>query len=158
VLPVGPYLWQSNTFATGYSDFFAFCDAVEVTLSIIIDRFRPNRADYHYYRTSRLAQQLSLGWKVSACIRLLWVMRTGSTQPHFLAVSEHCITFQSETRSLSAFADCASYGYWTDKWSVACFDTHNASSPLFTDISVRNGVDRQWQWFLCNEPFFWWQE
>jgi hypothetical protein len=26
----GPWLWQSNTFYTGYSGFFKFCDAVEV--------------------------------------------------------------------------------------------------------------------------------
>ena len=54
--------------------------------------------------------------------------------------------------------DCASYGYWTDEWSVACFDSYNASSPIYTDTSVGNAVDRQWEWFLCNEPFFYWQE
>lgn len=43
---------------------------------------------------------------------------------------------------------CASYGYedWNDTWSVGCFDTYNASSPLFTDISVGNAADRQWVW------------
>jgi hypothetical protein len=29
----GPWLWQSNSFYTGYSDFFKFCDAVEVRQS-----------------------------------------------------------------------------------------------------------------------------
>lgn len=29
VLQNGPWLWQSNTFTTGYSEFFQFCDAVE---------------------------------------------------------------------------------------------------------------------------------
>ena len=62
------------------------------------------------------------------------------------------------TDSSSPNLDCASYGYWSDEWSVACFDSYNASSPLFTDTSVDNAVDRQWEWFLCNEPFFWWQE
>lgn len=28
----GPWLWQSNSFYTGYSGFFKFCDAVEVRL------------------------------------------------------------------------------------------------------------------------------
>jgi len=53
---------------------------------------------------------------------------------------------------------CASYGYWTDEWSVDCFDSFNASSPLFTDLTVGNAVDRQWNWFLCNEPFAYWQD
>jgi hypothetical protein len=26
----GPWLWQSNSFTTGYSSFFKFCDAIEV--------------------------------------------------------------------------------------------------------------------------------
>lgn len=53
---------------------------------------------------------------------------------------------------------CANYGYWSDQSTTACFDTYNASSPIFTDISVNNTIDRQWQWFLCNEPLFYWQE
>jgi hypothetical protein len=43
---------------------------------------------------------------------------------------------------------CASYGYWTDEWSVDCYNSYNASSPIYTDISVDNAVDRQWEWFL----------
>lgn len=53
---------------------------------------------------------------------------------------------------------CTGYGYWTDNSTVACYDTYNATSPIFTDTSVDNSIDRQWQWFLCNEPFFYWQE
>ena len=60
--------------------------------------------------------------------------------------------------NLTVSLDCANYGYWKDNRTVACFDTHNPSSAIFTDTSVNNAVDRQWQWFLCNEPFFWWQE
>jgi hypothetical protein len=48
---------------------------------------------------------------------------------------------------------CANtFGYWTDPNDVSCFDTYNASSPIFTDYSLSNTVDRQWTWFLCNEP------
>ena len=55
---------------------------------------------------------------------------------------------------------CQSYGYsdWNDTYSVACFDTYNTSSPLFTDYSVDNSFDRQWAWMLCNEPFAYWQD
>ncbi|KAF3763262.1 hypothetical protein M406DRAFT_356989 [Cryphonectria parasitica EP155] len=55
---------------------------------------------------------------------------------------------------------CASYGYdvWTDEWDVGCFDTYNASSPFFTDRSVDNIYNLQWNWFLCNQPFAYWQD
>lgn len=55
-------------------------------------------------------------------------------------------------------AACASYGYWTDQYTTECYDSHNASSPLYTDTSVYNTVDRQWMWLLCNEPLFYWEE
>lgn len=53
---------------------------------------------------------------------------------------------------------CAGFGYWKDEREIACFDSFNASSPLFTDTRVNNTVDRQWNWFLCNEPFAYWQD
>ncbi|KAF7596990.1 hypothetical protein BBP40_011356 [Aspergillus hancockii] len=117
VLPSGPYLWQSNTFATGYSDFFAFCDAVE---------------------------NVEAGAAIVPGAEGVGLQKALAGYAHW---------FNS-----TILPDCASYGYWTDEWSLECFNSHNASSPLFTDTSVRNAVDRQWQWFLCNEPFFWWQD
>lgn len=53
--------------------------------------------------------------------------------------------------------DCESYGY-TDEYELECFDTYNASMLLFTDLTVGNPGDRQWNWMLCNEPFDYWQE
>lgn len=53
---------------------------------------------------------------------------------------------------------CASYGYWQDDLSIDCFNTHNASSPMYTDTSLSNTVDRQWNWYLCNQPFGYWQD
>lgn len=53
---------------------------------------------------------------------------------------------------------CASYGYWTDEYDISCFDSYNASNPIYTDISLSNVADRQWEWFLCNEPFAYWQD
>jgi len=35
-------------------------------------------------------------------------------------------------------------------------DTHDPSNPLYTDLTVTNLGNRQWQWMLCNEPFGWW--
>ena len=54
---------------------------------------------------------------------------------------------------------CASeYGYTTDSSDISCFDTYNVSNPLFTDTSLSNTADRQWEWMLCNEPFGYWQD
>lgn len=51
---------------------------------------------------------------------------------------------------------CLAYGY-TDLRELACMDSYNASNLIFTDRSVANTIDRQWQWLLCNEPFDYWQ-
>ncbi|KAF2716554.1 serine carboxypeptidase [Polychaeton citri CBS 116435] len=55
---------------------------------------------------------------------------------------------------------CESYGYpeFNGTYNTACFDTYDPSSPLFTDTSLSNEVDRQWFWMLCNEPFGYWQD
>ncbi|PYH99305.1 endoprotease endo-Pro [Aspergillus ellipticus CBS 707.79] len=118
VLPIGPYLWQDNDFATGYSDFFAFCDAVE---------------------------NVEAGAAVTP-------------GPEGVGLAKALAGYAYWFNSTMLPDYCASYGYWSDEWSVACFDTYDASSPLFTDTSVGNAVDRQWEWLLCNEPFFWWQD
>lgn len=41
---------------------------------------------------------------------------------------------------------------------VGCFDTYNTSNPLYRDLALDNAIDRQWNWFLCNEPFKYWQD
>ncbi|PNY21899.1 Thymus-specific serine protease [Tolypocladium capitatum] len=41
--------------------------------------------------------------------------------------------------------------------SVACYDSYDKTSLIYTDTSVNNTVNRQWMWFLCNEPFEYWQ-
>ena len=47
---------------------------------------------------------------------------------------------------------CEGYGYWTGKTNLDCFNTYNASSPIYTDVSLSNSGGRQWEWLLCNEP------
>ncbi|KFY11940.1 hypothetical protein V492_04182, partial [Pseudogymnoascus sp. VKM F-4246] len=51
---------------------------------------------------------------------------------------------------------CQIFGY-KDANSIECYDTYNPQNKLFTDHTVDNAIDRQWQWMLCNEPFGWWQ-
>ncbi|KAG6178013.1 hypothetical protein E4U36_006790 [Claviceps purpurea] len=55
--------------------------------------------------------------------------------------------------------NCNSYPYWANQGnhSVECFDYNNPQNPMFHDTSVENWANRQWWWFLCNEPFEWWQ-
>ncbi|KAL9055018.1 MAG: hypothetical protein Q9162_003783 [Coniocarpon cinnabarinum] len=41
---------------------------------------------------------------------------------------------------------CASsYVYTNDSTDISCFDTYNTSNPLFTDKTLQNTADRQWQ-------------
>ncbi|MCJ1245001.1 hypothetical protein MMC30_002202 [Trapelia coarctata] len=114
----GPWLWQANSFYTGYSGFFQFCDYIENV--------------------------------------------AGQDNPLLPSASGVGLTkaLAGYVKWANAFFPgyCAGFGYWTDPLSVACFDTYNASSPLFTDVSVGNSVDRQWQWMLCNQPFAYWQD
>jgi hypothetical protein len=42
------------------------------------------------------------------------------------------------------------YQDFNGTYNVDCFDTYNATSPLYADLSVGNGYDRQWDWFLCS--------
>ena len=55
---------------------------------------------------------------------------------------------------------CESYGYsdFAGTYNIECFNTYNSSSPYYTDLTVGNAFDRQWNWFLCNEPFAYWQD
>ncbi|POR33927.1 Thymus-specific serine protease [Tolypocladium paradoxum] len=50
-----------------------------------------------------------------------------------------------------------SCGQGVPKDSIACYDSYDKSSPMYTDTSVNNTANRQWMWFLCNEPFEYWQ-
>lgn len=54
---------------------------------------------------------------------------------------------------------CENYGYveFLGDFNVACFDTYDASSPMFTDQTADNRFDRTWVWMTCNEPFFYYQ-
>lgn len=55
---------------------------------------------------------------------------------------------------------CESFGYdaFNGTYNTYCFDTYDPTSPFFTDTSLSNQIDRQWQWMLCNEPFGYWQD
>lgn len=48
---------------------------------------------------------------------------------------------------------CSGYGYWSNPNDTSCYDTYNVTSPLYTDLTPANTANRQWLWFLCNEPY-----
>ncbi|GIC84418.1 putative serine peptidase [Aspergillus udagawae] len=115
----GPWLWQSNTFYTGYSGFFKFCDAVE--------NVTPG--------AKRVPGPSGVGLEKALKGYASWFNST--FLPGYCAKT---------------------YGYWTDDYAIDCFDTYTPSNPLFTDLSPSNTINRQWVWFTCNEPFFYWQD
>ncbi|KAJ5899127.1 Peptidase S28 [Penicillium taxi] len=114
----GPWLWQSNSFYSGYSSFFEFCDYIE---------------------NVQAGASVTPGAEGVGLRKALQGYAKWFTEVYFPG-------------------SCTGYGYWTSDNTTACYDTYNATSPLFTDNSVDNSIDKQWQWFLCNEPFFYWQD
>ncbi|KAK3670459.1 hypothetical protein LTR78_009700 [Recurvomyces mirabilis] len=55
---------------------------------------------------------------------------------------------------------CETYGYdvFNGTYNTYCFNTYDPTSPIFTDTSLANTFNRQWEWMLCNEPFGYWQD
>ncbi|RDW88519.1 hypothetical protein BP6252_00551 [Coleophoma cylindrospora] len=113
----GPWLWQSNSFYSGYSGFYQWCDAIEgVSAGANIT---PNAT--------------GVGLEKALAGYANWV----------------------NTTLIPGY--CQSYGY-TDEYELECLDTYNASMLLFTDLTVGNLGNRQWNWMLCNEPLDYWQD
>ncbi|KAL3959550.1 hypothetical protein ACCO45_004667 [Purpureocillium lilacinum] len=61
--------------------------------------------------------------------------------------------FAKWSREILIPGSCASFGYWKDNNTVACYDSYNTELASYTDTSVNNTVNRQWMWYLCNEPY-----
>lgn len=49
---------------------------------------------------------------------------------------------------------CESYGYddFNGTYNTLCYQSLNASNPIYLDLTVDNPGNRQWNWLLCNEP------
>ena len=63
------------------------------------------------------------------------------------------------TTALQGYAAFYSYFYGYPQngtGDISLLEGHNPKNPQFTDISVDNKYDRQWQWLLCTSPFDWW--
>lgn len=55
--------------------------------------------------------------------------------------------------SLPGTCESSGYAGFEGEDNVLCFQNQNASNPIFHDLSVGNAYNRQWNWFLCNEPY-----
>ncbi|KAI1386599.1 peptidase S28 [Hypoxylon trugodes] len=53
---------------------------------------------------------------------------------------------------------CESFGYFNGTYNTECFQSLNASNPIYHDLAPSNAGNRQWNWMLCNEPFEYWQD
>ena len=50
------------------------------------------------------------------------------------------------------------FGYFGKGKNTDCLNTYNTSNPIFTDTSLSNTGDRQWEWILCDWPLGYWQD
>ncbi|KAF3916893.1 hypothetical protein ABW21_db0200779 [Orbilia brochopaga] len=125
----GPWLWQGNSFTNKGAAFFDFCDTVEGVSSKL-------NQTYGYNRTAIIPGPEGVGLQKALEGYATWMKKT--------FVPDYCKNLE--------------YPEWTNTNDVGCFDTYNASSPLFTDTSLSNKIDRQWVWMTCNEPFGYWQD
>lgn len=181
----GPWQWQSIAAYSGYSGFFAFCDAVET---------------FALQGTNTTAPATGVGLDKALAGYAHWVNTT------MIPGCKSSTIFVSWARSDFLFClVCKSYGY-TDERDISCLDTYNTSMTFYTDYSVGNVClylhfdlvillygalqpgpmisrrrldwislhvihrklermliirqpwNRQWNWFLCNQPLDFWQE
>ncbi|XDG03846.1 hypothetical protein ABKA04_003461 [Annulohypoxylon sp. FPYF3050] len=121
-------VWQGMDFFSGYSQFYQMCDAIE--------GFFPNSTNStHLTKPSNSSSSCGVGLRKALPNYAKWY------KSQYLP--GRCNELGSTT--------------WISQMDVGCFDTHNASSPMYTDMSEANPFDRTWLWMTCNDPFFWWQ-
>lgn len=132
MLEWGPWLWQSNSFYTGYSGFFQFCDMIEVGTPF---HTKPSPANTH--------QNVKAGAAVTPSEKGVGLTKALDGYAKWV----------NETQ-VPGF--CQGYGY-DGLRETACMDTYDPNNKIFTDRSVNNSIALQWQWSLCAEPFGYWQ-
>ncbi|KAK1830822.1 putative extracellular serine carboxypeptidase [Podospora conica] len=143
--------WQGISPSTGYSRIFEMCDTIEgardVPISVVYLNETTTTVATRNPATSSLYPSDDRKFP------------TGFTSG--IGLEKALANFAAWYKNKVLPGAC-SYGYpeWADPLSVACRNTHNASSPMYTDwSSVRKGgypYAREWNWMLCNEPFAFW--
>lgn len=131
----GPWLWQDMNFVSGYSRFYKFCDAVE--------NVTPG--------AKSVPGPEGVGLEKALQGYASWF---NSTYLPGCKSLEYVLEAPQRLKRIA----CAEYKYWTDKDAVDCYDSYETNSPIYTDKAVNNTSNKQWTWFLCNEPLFYWQE
>ncbi|KAL1861845.1 hypothetical protein VTK73DRAFT_6905 [Phialemonium thermophilum] len=120
--------WQAIDFYSNYSEFFQMCDTIEGVRAV-----SPNKTNTATNATIPSADGVGLE----------------------KALANFASWFKVEYLP----GTCQQYEYqdWNTTDSVACFDTYNETSVMYTDWNANNTINRQWFWYICNEPFFYWQ-
>jgi hypothetical protein len=52
--------------------------------------------------------------------------------------------------------ECTFYGY--EEGDLGCLNSFDPNNLIFTNLTVDNPGNRQWNWILCNEPLNYWEE
>jgi len=97
----------------------------------------------------RFPVRVALDWTSRLRDMLLGSSRTLQTQMviSFLQFGSSMLTSQSA---------CTYYGY--GEYDLSCYNTYLANNTIYTDLTVGNPANRQWNWILCNEPLNFWQD
>ncbi len=141
----GPWTWQGHDFDSGYSSVYQFCDYVEVRS---LARFCSSLFSF---------RPLTLQNTVTGVFNTSCNPGTPTPRDKGVGLKRALDGYAKWTADVLLPGYCASLGPFEGTYNTDCFDTHNASNPLFTDTSLSNPADRQWMWLLCNEPFMFWQ-
>lgn len=164
-------MWQNLNPAAGYSSFFEMCDTIEGARDVTVN-------DVYVNATNTTTSNGSTATGTRTNIPPLYDNSTSPEVPSSgigleKALANFGAWYKNEELpgGKNGFRHrgcclvltppaCADLGYpeWADPLSVGCYNSHNASSPTFTDWSVEGRWDRQWVWMLCNEPFAFWQK
>jgi hypothetical protein len=133
VLENGPWTWQSHDFDSGYSSVYQFCDYVENAVSGVFNTSSACKPGTNA-TTTTVPGANGVGLKKALHGYATWTSQ--------VLLPDYCSSLDSS---------------FEGTLNTECFDSYNASNPIYTDTSVDNAIDRQWMWLLCNEPFMFWQ-
>ncbi|KAK0716778.1 serine carboxypeptidase S28 [Lasiosphaeria miniovina] len=123
-------MWQSVQFFSNYSAFFQMCDSMEGVRPVQINGTNVSNSTGKWLNTTVPA--IGVGLKKALTNYASWFRNE--------YVPNVCTDNDGNLQSVND-----------------CFDTYNTSQAFYADWTVGNGWNRQWMWFLCNEPFSYWQ-
>ncbi|KAK0652468.1 putative serine peptidase [Cercophora newfieldiana] len=137
--------WQGIQRYSNYSEFYQMCDSVEGVRPVNMTKAEGTNAT-------------TIGEKQPSNITNGGVVAS-NISAEGVGLEKALANFALWYKYEEFPGSCQDYDYedWNDTYSVACYDSHNETNSAVVDYRVDNAVNRQWFWFLCNEPFAYWQ-